>query len=275
MESVIGARARQPRRTPREIADWVRIYAGWGDLLAPEQVVLEKFRARLGAMTMLDVGVGGGRTACHFAPLVREYVGIDFDPGMIEACLRRFPDRPPHVRFMVGDARNLEAFGDESFDFVLFSYNGLDYLVHDDRLCALRQIARVTRAGGYFLFSTHNLRSIGSLFSIRPGQGFVNGVWRPLVLRLWNGRPRRLLQRRHARIYDGVYLGKPTWIILSSLRGLGYYYYSPPEEHLAQLDGAGFEVTAAYDVAGRELPFGEALLQSRDRWIYYLCEKRG
>lgn len=135
---------------PREIADWVKIYTAWDDLLPPERVVLKRFRERLGAMVMLDIGVGGGRTTYHFAPLVRQYVGIDVDPAMVEACLRRFPHRPSHVQLMVCDAREMSAFGDGAFDFVLFSYNGLDYLAHGDRLLALREIARVTRpATGY------------------------------------------------------------------------------------------------------------------------------
>jgi SAM-dependent methyltransferase len=267
-----GGQGRKRPADSYEIPDWVDIYAQWDQLLEPERRVLERLNDRLKAMKMLDVGVGGGRTTCHFAHVVKEYVGVDVDPAMVAACLRRFPERPATVRFAQCDVRSMPMFEDETFDLVLFSFNGLDYLAHEDRLVALREVARVTRRGGYFLFSTHNLRSIGSLFSIRPSQGIVSGICRPLLLRLWNGRPRRLAAQRHARIYDGVYLGKLRWVVLSTLRGMGYYYYSHPAEQVAQVEAAGFRVVAAYGVGGNELD-RDALWQSRDRWIYYLCER--
>ncbi len=118
-------------------------------------------------------------------------------------------------------------------------------------------------------------RDIGGLFSIRPSLGLVAGVLKPLALRLWNTRPRRLARQRHAMVFDGVYLWKPTWIVQSWLRKLGYYYYGVPEEHVAQVEAAGFDVVAMYDVAGREVPSEEASRRSTDRWLHYLCRRRG
>src|SRR2546430_7085903 len=81
---------------------------------------------RLAYMRMLDIGVGRGRTTAHFGSLVKEYTGIDYSPRMIEACRQQFRYAKVPFRFEVGDARDLHVFGDGVFDFILFSFNGLD-----------------------------------------------------------------------------------------------------------------------------------------------------
>jgi ubiquinone/menaquinone biosynthesis C-methylase UbiE len=50
----------------------------------------------------------------------------------------------------------MPAFENETFDFVMFSFNGLDYLSHSDRLLALGEIRRVLKPAGLLLFSSHN-----------------------------------------------------------------------------------------------------------------------
>jgi len=72
---------------------------------------------------------------------------------MVDAAKDRYPDR----EFRQVDARDLSAFADESFDFVLFSYNGLDCVGHADRLQVLAEVHRVVRPGGVFMFSSHNM----------------------------------------------------------------------------------------------------------------------
>ena len=48
---------------------------------------------------------------------------------MIERCKRDLPA----YEFIVGDASNLDFAADNSYDFVLFSYNGIDHLELPDR----------------------------------------------------------------------------------------------------------------------------------------------
>lgn len=54
------------------------------------------------------------------------------------------------------DARDLSTFSDQSFDLVWFSFNGIDYVNHIDRLTILQEIYRVTKPGAilYFLATT-------------------------------------------------------------------------------------------------------------------------
>jgi ubiquinone/menaquinone biosynthesis C-methylase UbiE len=108
-------------------------------------------------MTVLDLGVGGGRTTSYLSRVASRYVGVDYSEAMIHACRRRFP----HLDLVLADASDLSAFEDASFDAVVFSFNGLDCVVPDEkRLRCLRECWRVLRSGGVFVFSSHNPRSI-------------------------------------------------------------------------------------------------------------------
>ena len=179
--------------------DVAREYASADNLIGPEHAILEQLRPRLADSRMLDVGVGGGRTTPHFAPLVREYVGIDFSPAMIEACRQRFPHGPGgSISFQIADAQALTGFPDESFDFVLFSLNGLDVVgEHEDRLRALREIHRVCRTGGVFCFCSSNFAWAESFYSMR-------GIGREFVALLRSGfaRKPRALRARLASLFE-------------------------------------------------------------------------
>ena len=161
-------------RNTLEAEDVVRTHAQKTHLQEPEKTVLHILRDRLLSMRMLYIGVGGGRTTLHFTSLIREYVGTDYSDNMIKACTRRFSPLPENVTFQVCDARAMDIFNDNSFDFVLFSYNGLDYISHQDRLQALREIKRICAKGGCFCFSTHNLQSLSELPEFRKHRSNIN-----------------------------------------------------------------------------------------------------
>src|SRR5215207_6485792 len=103
-------------------------------------------------MDMLDLGVGAGRTAWFFAPRVKTYLGLDYARTMIDRCNQDLPA----YKFVVGDACRLDFAADNSYDFVLFSYNGIDHLELPERERALSEMKRVLRPGGLMAFSSHN-----------------------------------------------------------------------------------------------------------------------
>jgi ubiquinone/menaquinone biosynthesis C-methylase UbiE len=108
-------------------------------------------------IAILDLGVGGGRTTPYLSSIAARYIAIDYAPGMIAACRRKFP----HLDFRLGDAADLSKFGAETFDAVVMAFNGIDYLIPDEaRLRALREIRRVLKPEGILIFSSHNPRSI-------------------------------------------------------------------------------------------------------------------
>ncbi len=123
--------------------------SGW--LEPGERVAIEHVAnaARDGAI--LDIGIGGGRTAPLMANISANYRGIDYTPDMVAVARRRFPG----LCFHEMDARRM-SFADDSFDLVAFSYNGIDSVDLAGRLDILRQVHRVLVPGGYFVFSALN-----------------------------------------------------------------------------------------------------------------------
>jgi len=108
-------------------------------------------------MSILDLGVGGGRTTSYLSRVASRYVGVDYSEAMIHVCKKRFRN----LDFLVADASDLSPFEDASFDAIVFSFNGLDCIVPDDkRLQCLRECRRVLRSAGVLIFSSHNPRSI-------------------------------------------------------------------------------------------------------------------
>jgi SAM-dependent methyltransferase len=124
--------------------------------LTPCEKLLFRTYIRPG-MSVLDLGVGGGRTTSCLSRIASRYVGVDYSEAMIQACRRKFSD----LNFLLADASDLSAFEDASFDAVVFSYNGLDCVVaNEKRQRCFRECWRILRRDGVFVFSSRNPRSI-------------------------------------------------------------------------------------------------------------------
>ena len=147
-------------------------------------------------MAILDMGVGGARTTPYLSRKASRYVGIDYSEEMVRLCRDKFP----RTEFLVADASDLSAFSDGSFDAIIFSFNGLDYLFPEEqRWKCLQECWRVLRAGGVFVFSSHNPRAV----LVRP-------AWDRERLRAFAG---KLVPER------GV-LFSPTLSILTAVKAL-------------------------------------------------------
>src|SRR5476649_1848663 len=72
---------------------------------------------------VLDLGVGAGRTTAILAPFSRNYLGVDYSEQMIEAARRKFPEH----RFAVMDAADMSSLISETFDVIVFSFNGIGH----------------------------------------------------------------------------------------------------------------------------------------------------
>lgn len=243
-------------------------YARQSDLKPPEETILHLMLPNLPRARMLDLGVGGGRTTLHFAKWVREYVGTDYSESMIIECRQRFSTYPDHISFAVCDARSMEMFASGSFDFILFSFNGIDYVDHADRLKILKEIRRVGKPGGWFCFSSHNLNSFAQLFQLRRmlslNPRFAVRTIKRLRLRLLNWRVRigTVIRSPYMTINDGAH-GRQL---------LTYYIW--PEEQLAQLN-ADFTDVQVFSVATGAKIEGQSELRSlEDSWLYYFCRIR-
>ncbi len=236
------------------------------DLMPPERVFLDRIGTRWGSIDMLDLGVGAGRTAYTFGAICRRYVGIDYVPRMIELSRSRVGESE-RCRFEIGDARDLSRFGDGEFDVVLFSFNGMDNISHEDRLRVLAQVRRVLRPGGTFFFSAHSL----NVFPFRLIWPDVS--WRKPIraLRFHGGAVLRWLRLRLAnRTVDAEAVRSRGWTLLvADAHGYEMHiYYVTSSEQLRQLRAAGLTNEAILDLQGR--PLADPAV-SRDNWLHYLC----
>ncbi len=189
---------------------------------------------------MVDIGIGGGRTTKHFAPLCRSYLGFDYSHSMVEEAIRV---SPPGTRIIQADATNMDAIPDRSADFVLFSFNGIDYVPLEGRRQILRECRRIIRPGGFFALSAHNLTTVLRDFAPRPGlKGFVESV----LSKVLNFPLSRKVRQNYALLRDSAHKFR--------LRTM----YVSPTFMASELVDAGFASPRVFDFnSGREIAGGK------------------
>ena len=131
-------------------------YARQTALRPPEARVLSRYAKTIARGSLLDVGVGGGRTLPELTAMSRCYTAIDYAAPMIEHCRSKFPG----ASLFCCDVRKMTIFADRTFDVVCALVNGLADLPDKGRRRALAEIHRVLRPKGLFIFSAHNLRTV-------------------------------------------------------------------------------------------------------------------
>jgi ubiquinone/menaquinone biosynthesis C-methylase UbiE len=110
-----------------------------------EQKIL-RFVVPAGDERAIDSGTGSGALAFALAPHVREVVGVDVVPELLEQARKR-AEQVPNVTFVEGDATKLP-FGYAEFDLA----GTLRTLHHIERPeLAVAELVRVTRARGRIL----------------------------------------------------------------------------------------------------------------------------
>lgn len=243
------------------------------ELLAPEASILRRLGPGLSNAEILDIGVGGGRTTAHLVRLSPKYTGIDYSPRMISRCKARYPA----LSFEVCDARDLSRFGDGRFDLVLFSFNGLDYVSHPERLKVLGEIRRLLSKGGAFIFSSHNrdfarTKRPWDLTHLPLG---ISPVRNPLkffgrVVSYPIGIKNYVVNRRrewHSEEYAILNDAANNYQMLT--------YCISVERQIAQLTSAGYAAIDVVGFDGRWLPPTEYGECREDPFLYYVCRRDG
>lgn len=239
-------------------------YRNANNLFLPEKILFERIGSQINGKPVLDIGVGTGRTSEALRALSEDYTGIDYSPEMIARARQRHPD----LTYQCLDARDLSSFSDQSFALVCFSFNGIDYVSHEDRLQILREIKRIARSGGYFCFSAHNrqyceleqdLRLQAFEFTPNPVKLAYRSLLR--VRSIYNA---RTLRRRQ--------IATPEFAILNDSEqshGLMTYYISLRHQ-IEQLDQIGFGDVEAFGLDGETL---DTSRECNDSYmIHYLVE---
>jgi len=237
-------------------------YRGDEGLQAGEKAALGLVEAAVRGRPILDLGVGAGRTTAVLSDLSPDYVGIDFSADMVSVCRNRFPG----LDIRRADARDLSVFADRRFALAMFSYNGIDYVGHADRLRILAELRRVLADDGWLLFSTHN-RACRPRRPWHPGLLATTDATLPRRVAGWfMGIARHLARRRYEQVHD-------THAILNdegeNFRLMTYYIDQAGQR--AQLGQAGFRLEAAFAVQGRRIAPDDAAPESP--WINYLARK--
>jgi SAM-dependent methyltransferase len=238
-------------------------------LQLPEAQILSRLRPEFDGKRILDIGVGGGRTTPFLLEISENYVGIDYSPGMIERCRSRHP----HVELRVLDVRDLSQFGVNAFDLIFFSYNGIDYIEHEDRIRVLAQTRHSLSAGGAFVFSSHNraapAKSAWSLDHLPFRTSPFRESW-PLahqLRRYATGLLNASVNKRYEKQTETYELRNDEAQQYSLIT-----YYIHIEHQMRQLEDAGYRDCQAVDLNGRWLEQRD-YADIRDPWIYYLCRR--
>ena len=106
---------------------------------------------------ILDIGCGAGRTTIGLYELGYHLVeGLDLSEAMIVQAKRISEELNYNIAFSVGDVACLD-YDDETFSVALFSFNGIMQIPgRENRIKVLKEIKRILKLKGYFLFTTHD-----------------------------------------------------------------------------------------------------------------------
>lgn len=101
-------------------------------------------------LDLLDLGCGNGYLCRRYAREGAHVTGVDASPPVVELARSRQRSGAPSVRYLVGDAAHLVDLDDGVFDVVTSNMALMDIA---DGAAAIREVARVLRPGGRFVFS--------------------------------------------------------------------------------------------------------------------------
>ena len=246
-------------KTTYSRADVVKYYQNTEVLLKAEEILFEKLSATIKNSKILDIGIGGGRTTKYLLPISPDYTGVDYVPQFAAETAKKYPS----AKILCSDATNLKEFEPETFDFVLFSYNGLDSISNEQRLLVFKEVYRVLKKGGIFMFSSHN----------RDYQDFNKFPWQRKIeydmqflkyfLYCLYHLPKHYKMKKHELFTDDYAIvndGDHRYSLL--------LYYISIDKQAKQLTEFGFSDIEAFDMKGNLVKS-----DTTSPWMYYLARK--
>jgi len=140
--------------TEKTVSDYAKAVTEIG-LWESEKIMIEKYFNPKNRI--LDIGCGAGRTTIGLYELGYHLVeGLDLSEVMIIQARTISKELNYNIAFSVGDAACLD-YNDETFNAALFSFNGIMQIPgRENRIKVLKEIKRILKPKGYFLFTTHD-----------------------------------------------------------------------------------------------------------------------
>jgi len=237
-----------------EMASTVKEYTKFSPIFPEEKKIFEKYQKSIKGKAVLDIGCGAGRTTETLKNMATDYTGIDYSEKMIDACKRKFKV----LKFIHCDASDMRVLGKKKYDFILFSFNGLDSMSHDKRIKTLQEIYRCLKKDGVFAFSTHNRDfkrkvSLYDLFGINIIRN-IRYICTYITVRK---------QQSHCETYE---------ILSDPFSDYGHLtYYIRKSDQVKQLEDNGFR---CIEILNRECQSTRIETPERDsNFFYYICKK--
>jgi len=231
-------------------------------LFKAENHILIKLGSYLRNASVLDIGIGAGRTTKRLANLCDKYIGIDYSENFVEHCKKKFSS-VQNASFNFADARFMPQFPSNSFDFILFSFNGIDSVDMKGRKLVMEECKRLLKDGGMFCFSFHNFYTIPKLYSLYVSKNPLkwNASWyRYKMVHKLNPPQNSFSDKDYIILRDGADNFKTDVM------------YTRPEFQLQMLKNYGFEPVCFYD-AERGIKITVLQLgESKAQWIYALTK---
>jgi SAM-dependent methyltransferase len=144
------------------------------------EALAKNFGIRKG-VKVLDLGCGDGTTALPEARLGADVLGVDIAKNLVEAGNKRAKEEGlTNCTFQEGDASNLQALPDHSFDVVVSIFGAM---FAPKPLDVAKEMVRVTRSGGRIIMGNWipndptlvaQILRISSSYSPPPPEGFVS-----------------------------------------------------------------------------------------------------
>jgi len=132
-------------------------------------------------LKVLDLGCGDGTTALPEARLGADVLGVDIASNLVEAGNKRAKEEGlVNCKFQEGDASNLDALMDHSFDLVVSIFGAMFAPKPFD---VAKEMVRVTRPGGRIVMGNWipsdptlvaQILKISSSYSPPPPEGFIS-----------------------------------------------------------------------------------------------------
>ena len=219
-----------------------------------EKLIFEKYKDWIHGKKVLDIGIGGGRTAPALSDLAKDYTGIDYSKEMVAVCKKKYST----LKFIHCDSSDMSMMDNEIFDFVIFSFNGIDSMSHEKRIKTLNEVCRILKRNGIFVFSSHNRddRKIVTAYN-QYDKRIIHNIQNILSY---------LKVKRHQIITDNyAILSDP----LNGFRCLTYYIRK--KNQVEQLENVGF---TDIEILNRKLRFVTAdSVDQESQFIHYIAKK--